>query len=93
MDVTQFTQFVPLALCFAVLYFLVLRPQQQRERARRESLKNLKAGDQILLTGGIEGTVESAAPASKVLQVAIAPGVTVRVRREMVAEMLSGESA
>jgi len=46
-----------LAIMLVVLYFLTIRPQQKKQRQQNELLKGLKAGDKILTTSGILGTV------------------------------------
>lgn len=49
--------FWPLILMFAIFYFLVIRPQQKRQRQRLAMLDALKLGDQIVTIGGIHGTI------------------------------------
>ena len=44
-------------LLLVVFYFLLIRPQQKREKKRKESIKNLKKGDNVLTRGGILGVV------------------------------------
>ena len=46
-----------LAIMLVVLYFLTIRPQQKKQKQQTELLKGLKAGDKILTTSGIMGTV------------------------------------
>ena len=50
-------QFAPLLLILLVFYFLIIRPQQKRQRELQELISNLKAGDKVITTGGIIGTV------------------------------------
>ena len=50
-------QFAPLLLMVLVFYFLLIRPQRQKDKANREMLANLKVGDQICTIGGIVGKV------------------------------------
>jgi preprotein translocase subunit YajC len=50
----QFGYFIPL---FLILYFLLIRPQQQQAKKQESMRKNLKKGDRVLTTGGILGTV------------------------------------
>lgn len=50
-------QFGPMILVFAIFYFLIIRPQQKREKERRDMLSNLKAGDNIITVGGIFGKI------------------------------------
>lgn len=49
---------LPMILAFiAIMYFLMIRPQQKREKERREMLNSLAKGDKVITTGGIYGTV------------------------------------
>jgi len=50
----QFLQFVPI---FLIIYFLLIRPQQQRQKNLEKMLVALKKGDRVLTSGGIFGTV------------------------------------
>jgi preprotein translocase subunit YajC len=49
---------VMMALILGVFYFLLLRPQQKRQRALQEMIAQLKAGDKIITNGGIYATVK-----------------------------------
>lgn len=82
-----FAQFIPLILIFAIMYFLMIRPQQKRVKAHREMVGALKKGDQIVTQGGIIGKVQSVRDDE--LEVEIATGVRVRVVRSTVAQVLS----
>ena len=50
-----FSMLVPLLLMFGVFYFLLIRPQQKKQKEHEELMKNLKAGHKILTSGGIIG--------------------------------------
>ena len=50
-------QFLPIILIFAVFYMLLIRPQQKRQRELQETISQLKAGDRIVTTGGVIGTI------------------------------------
>lgn len=50
-------QFLPIVLIFVVFYFLLIRPNQKRQRLRLQMLANLKKGDKIITVGGIFGTI------------------------------------
>src|SRR6267142_1639633 len=52
-------QFLPILLIIGVFYILLIRPQQQRQRKLQETITQLKAGDRIVTTGGIIGTITS----------------------------------
>ena len=49
--------FLVLLALFAFMYFLLIRPQRQRERTRLQMLGNLKVGDEVITGGGIYGEV------------------------------------
>jgi preprotein translocase subunit YajC len=48
---------VPIVAIFAIFYFLLIRPQQKQQSEHEAMLKNLKAGDKILTSGGLYGTI------------------------------------
>ncbi len=52
------TQFLPLVLIFGVFYFLLIRPQQQRQKEMKRMLGALKRGDRVVTGGGIIGLVQ-----------------------------------
>jgi preprotein translocase subunit YajC len=48
---------LPWLLIFGVFYVLIIMPQRKRQRVLQETIANLKAGDRVITTGGIIGTV------------------------------------
>ena len=76
----------PIWLMFAVLlimYFVVLRPQQKRQKEHQELVKNLRRGDTVVTSGGLVGKVTKLVDEEQV-EVEIADGVRVRQVRAMV---------
>lgn len=53
------TGLLPMLLIIAVFYVLLIRPQQKRQRELQETISQLKAGDRIVTTGGVIGTITS----------------------------------
>lgn len=49
--------FLPILLMFVILYFLMIRPQQKKQKEQRDMLSALAAGDEVLTSGGIVGKV------------------------------------
>jgi preprotein translocase subunit YajC len=49
--------FLPIILIFAVLYFLMILPQQRRQKKHQQMLNEIKRGDRIVLSSGIHGIV------------------------------------
>jgi len=52
-----FAQLLPIVLIIAVFYFLLIRPQQKRQRQLQETVASLKIGDRVITTGGIIGVI------------------------------------
>ena len=48
---------LPLVLIGAVFYFLIIRPQRQREQERQEMVNDVVEGDQIVTIGGMHGSI------------------------------------
>ena len=51
--------FAPMLLIIGVFYLLLIRPQQKRQRELQETISKLKAGDRVVTTGGVIGTITS----------------------------------
>lgn len=67
-------------------YFLLIRPQRNRQRAHQALLETLEVGDEIMTTGGIFGTIVEIDDEAGVLTVEIAPGTRIRMVRSGVAQ-------
>ena len=50
-------QLLPLILVFVVFWFLLIRPQQKRQKERNAMLQSLKKGDKVITIGGLHGTI------------------------------------
>jgi preprotein translocase subunit YajC len=71
-----------LAAMIAVFWFLLIRPQRQRQAAHRNLIAQLAPGDEIVTAGGMIGTLRSIEEDH--LAVEIAPGTEVRIAKEAV---------
>ena len=49
--------FAPLIFIFAIFYFLLIMPQQRRQKKWQQMLNDLKTGDKVVTSGGLRGTV------------------------------------
>jgi preprotein translocase subunit YajC len=83
-----FVSLMPLILIFAVFYFLLIRPQQKRQRVHRAAVGALRRGDKVLTGGGLFGSVVKVVDDSEVL-VEIADGVRVKVSRMTIQDVLT----
>jgi preprotein translocase subunit YajC len=96
------TQVAPLVLIFAVFYFLLIRPQQQKQKEMKSMLQTLKRGDKVVTGGGILGTVQRVPMvqdkdgkqiASSEIEVEIAPNLRVTVLRETITSVIKPVAA
>jgi preprotein translocase subunit YajC len=83
-----FAQFVPLILIFAIMYFLLIRPQQRKLKDHKKMVENLRRGDMIVTQGGLIGKVTKVKEDNE-LEVELSEGVKVRVVQSTVAQVLS----
>ena len=79
-------QLLPFALIFVIMYFLILRPQQQRAKQHQAMVKSLRRGDTVITSGGLVGRVTKVVDDDQI-EVEIADGVRVRQMRGMVTEV------
>jgi preprotein translocase subunit YajC len=84
---SMLASFIPLILIFLVFYFLLIRPQQKKQKEHKILLDSIKRGDEILTSGGIVAKVTKAD--GEKLNVDIAPNVNVIVYRSTVADVLN----
>ena len=68
--VNPYVQLIPIALVFAIFYFIILLPTKRKQKKLDEFLAALKVGDRIVTTGGIYGSVTKVNERSVQLQVA-----------------------
>ena len=77
---------LPFILIFVIMYFLILRPQQKRQRAHQEMIKNVRRGDTVVTNGGLVGKVTKVIDDEKV-EVELASEVRVVQMRSMLADV------
>ena len=81
-------QVVPFILNFVIMYFLMIRPQQKRQKEHQEMIKNVRRGDQVVMSGGLIGKVAKVTDDNEV-ELEIADNVRVRVTRASIADVRS----
>ena len=83
-----FGQFIPLILIFGIMYFLLIRPQQQKLKTHQAMVEALRRGDQVVTAGGLIGKVSKVKDDGEV-EVEIASDVKVRVVKSTIAQVLN----
>ncbi len=85
-----FGMFVPMLLIFAIFYFMMIRPQQRKEKERRQMIQELRAGAKVVFAGGFIGTIVEAK--EKTFKIEIAGDVVVEVARAAVQGLAADET-
>ncbi len=75
---------VPMVLIFAVMYFLIFRPQAKKQKAQQAMIKALQKGDKVVTSGGIYGTIVGIKENEKKLLIEIAEKVKIKISRTSV---------
>ena len=71
-----------LVAIFAVMYFLMIRPRQKQQKEQEAMIQELRAGDKVIIAGGIYGQIESLSEETAILR--IESGATMKVARNSI---------
>lgn len=77
---------VTMGILFAVFYFMLIRPQQRKEKVRRQMVEGVKTGERVIFCGGMLGVVTNTK--ENMLVVKIADNVKVEILRSAVIKVL-----
>lgn len=61
--------FVPLVLIFVIFYFMLIRPQRQKEKEHQKMLGNMAKNDEVVSSGGIHGTIVNVKDKTVILRI------------------------
>lgn len=76
-------QFVPIIFLFGVMYFLIIRPQQKKQKEHASMVAKLDKNDEVITTGGVHATV--VAVNDKTLSLRIADNVKIEIEKSSIA--------
>ena len=82
---SPFFQFIPLVLILGVFWFLIIRPQQKKQKEHVSMVDSLRKGDKVITNGGIFGTIIKVGDDRITLE--IASKVQIQIERQQVARM------
>jgi preprotein translocase subunit YajC len=86
----DFSFLIMMVVLFGIFYFLLIRPQQKKQKEVKQMLENLAHGDTVVTSGGIHGKI--AAITDNVITLEIADKVRIKVSRAFIAEVLQKAS-
>jgi preprotein translocase subunit YajC len=78
--------FLPMIIIFVAFYFLLIRPQQKRQKAHGELVSALSTGDEVLTAGGVLGQVT--AVSEHYVTVKVADGVEIKIQKSTVSAVV-----
>lgn len=85
-DGNMVSMLLPFVLIFVIMYFLILRPQQKRQKQHQEMVKNVRRGDTVITNGGLIGRVTKVTDDDQI-EIEVADGVRVRQAKSMLADV------
>jgi preprotein translocase subunit YajC len=80
-----FVSFLPIIAMVAIIYFLLIRPQQREHKRHKEMITSLKKGDEIVTSGGLYGRIT--ALSDEKITIKVSDNTTVVVERGKVARI------
>lgn len=75
---SNLTSFLPIILMFAVMYFLMIRPQMKRQKEQKAMMAAIAKGDEVITSGGILGRVAKVTEAYVTLEIASGTEITIQ---------------
>jgi preprotein translocase subunit YajC len=81
-----FLSLLPLVLIFGVFYFLLIRPQNKRQKEHKELVANIGVGDEIVTAGGVLGKVTDIK--DQFVRVQVAEGVELKIQRNTIGAVM-----
>ena len=79
---SKYGMIIFLVVIFAVMYLLMIRPRQKQQKQHEERMQELRAGDKVIIAGGIYGQIESLSEDTAILR--IESGATMKVARSSI---------
>jgi preprotein translocase subunit YajC len=81
-----------MVMLFAIMWFFMIRPNQKRDRERRDMLASLSKGDRVVTSGGMRGTIVGLDDSTVVLKISEDPLTKVEFLRQAVAQVTPKDS-
>lgn len=82
----QYSSIIMLVVMFAIMWFLLIRPAQKRQKQTRTMQESLKRGDKVITIGGLHGTIDAVDESSVFLKVQ--DGTTLQFDKQAVGRVI-----
>lgn len=84
------SSFFPMIIIFIIFYFMIIRPQKQKEKEHQDKLKNLHKNDEVITSGGIHGTIVNVKDTTLILR--IDENVKIEIEKNCIADVIKTQS-
>ena len=88
---TTMGMWLPIIAIFAIMYFLIFRPQAKKQKEQRMMIDSLKKGDKVVTTGGIFGQIVGVKEKEGTIIVKVAENTKIEMSRAAIAKIFSSE--
>lgn len=78
--------FIMIGIFFAIMYFMIIRPQQKRQKEHQKLIGSLSKGDEVVTSGGMMGKILKVGDNS--IQVEISEGVAIKLQKNSISSVL-----
>jgi preprotein translocase subunit YajC len=82
---------LPLLLIVVVMYFLMIRPQQRKQKAHQAMISAVKPGDEVVTAGGMYGTVAGVDERKNTIYLKVSNDVKIKIERFSIARVVTDE--
>ena len=82
---------LPLILIVVVMYFLMIRPQQKKQKAHQAMISAVKTGDEVVTAGGMYGTIAGVDEKKNTVYLKVSNDVKIRIERFSIARVVTEE--
>jgi preprotein translocase subunit YajC len=77
---------IMIGIFFAIMYFMIIRPQQKRSKEHKSLMDSLSKGDEVVTTGGMMGKIK--AVGDDIIRIELAENVVIKVQKHAIASVL-----
>ncbi len=81
-----YEMFIMIGIFFAIMYFMIIRPQQKKTKEHQKLVSSLSKGDEVVTTGGMMGKILKVGDNS--IQVEVSEGVAIRLQKNSISSVL-----
>ncbi len=82
---------IPFGLMFAIMYFLMIRPQKKKEKERKEMITRMRKNDKVVTSGGVHGKIVTLKENTVLINIDEAKDINMKIDRNSIAMVILSE--